>query len=191
MIQFLSFSPLKKNLKLNSDSKKAKPRPSYRAFPNRVSMISSVTTRQSLYTQLRPEMLADPVLRAVLKGEVSIEDATVFATVIANAETEALHQQQQQQLYNSKQVRALIVRNLPRDVTIEEIRGIFEKYGAIRDIYIPKNQDASSPYYHCVKGFAVVKYINHTSATTAFLAESNRILLRGKLVNIEIAKEDR
>jgi len=173
-------------------TKKLNQVPSYRVyFPTVFSMISSISTRQSLYTQLRPEMLADPVLRAVLKGEIAIEDATLFATVIANAETEALQMEQQRKLCNPKQVRALIARNLPRDITLEELRAIFEKYGVIRDIYIPKNEDASSPYYHCVKGFAVVKYIDHNSATNAFVCESSRICLRGKIVHLEIAKEDR
>jgi hypothetical protein len=94
-------------------------------------------------------------------------------------------------LFNPSQIKTLIARNLPRDVTSDELRTLFEKHGPIRDIYIPKNLDANSPYYGTIKGFALVKFMSHTDSTRAFVAEQTRMCLRGKMITIEFAKEDR
>ena len=94
-------------------------------------------------------------------------------------------------LFNPSQIKTLIARNLPRDVTSDEMRTLFEKHGPIRDIYIPKNLDTNSPYYGTIKGFALVKFMSHTDSTRAFVAEQTRMCLRGKMITIEFAKEDR
>jgi len=94
-------------------------------------------------------------------------------------------------LFNPNQIKTVVARNLPRDVTVEEMRCIFEKHGPIRDIYIPKNLDQTSPYYGTLKGFALIKFLSHTDSTRAFLSEQNKLLLRGKIITLEFAKEDR
>jgi hypothetical protein len=94
-------------------------------------------------------------------------------------------------LFNPNQIKTLIARNLPRDVTSDELRTLFEKHGPIRDTYIPKNLDTSSPYYGTIKGFALIKFMSHTDSTRAFVAEQTRMYLRGKMITIEFAKEDR
>lgn len=94
-------------------------------------------------------------------------------------------------LFNPNQIKTLIARNLPRDVTADELRALFEKYGPIRDTYIPKNLDTNSPYYGTIKGFALIKFMSHTDSTRAFVAEQTRMCLRGKMITIEFAKEDR
>jgi hypothetical protein len=94
-------------------------------------------------------------------------------------------------LFNPNQIKTLIARNLPRDVTADELRMLFEKHGPIRDTYIPKNLDTNSPYYGTIKGFALIKFMSHTDSTRAFVAEQTRMCLRGKMITIEFAKEDR
>jgi RNA recognition motif-containing protein len=94
-------------------------------------------------------------------------------------------------LFNPNQIKTLIARNLPRDVTSDELRALFEKHGPIRDTYIPKNLDTNSPYYGTIKGFALIKFMSHTDSTRAFVAEQTRMYLRGKMITIEFAKEDR
>ena len=94
-------------------------------------------------------------------------------------------------LFNPNQIKTLIARNLPRDVTSDELRTLFEKHGPVRDTYIPKNLDTHSPYYGTIKGFALIKFMSHTDSTRAFVAEQTRMCLRGKMITIEFAKEDR
>jgi RNA recognition motif-containing protein len=59
-------------------------------------------------------------------------------------------------LFNPNNIKTIIARNLPRDITMDELRFIFEKYGVVRDIYIPKNQDTQSAYFGTIKGFALI-----------------------------------
>lgn len=92
---------------------------------------------------------------------------------------------------NPKRIKTLIARNLPRDVQIQELREIFEAYGAVRDIYIPKNNDPSSPYYGTIKGFALIKFLDAGSSTNACLGLKSKLVVRNHLVAIEMAKEDR
>ena len=93
-------------------------------------------------------------------------------------------------IYNPKGVKTLIARNLPRDITLDELKIIFEKHGAICDIYIPKNQNQDSPYYGTIKGFAIIKFLTSQGSTRAFMGETNDLVIRNKKVTVEFAKED-
>jgi RNA recognition motif-containing protein len=87
--------------------------------------------------------------------------------------------------------KVLIAHNIPRDTTHEDLRHAFEKYGPIRDIYIPKNMDKTSPYYGTIKGFALIKFLSIKDAITAYNTEFGRLYMGFKLVSIEYAKEGR
>ena len=87
--------------------------------------------------------------------------------------------------------KTLMAKNLPRDITVQQLRTIFEKYGATKDIYIPKNMDKSSPYFGTIKGFAKIAFLKADSAATAFTSEYGRITIGGKNVTLEFANEDR
>jgi hypothetical protein len=87
--------------------------------------------------------------------------------------------------------KTIILHNIPRDITVEEIRPLFEKYGPIRDIYIPRNRDEKSEHFGTVKGFALVKYLSPASAKKAYDAEFGRLYLDFRLISIEYANEDR
>ncbi len=87
--------------------------------------------------------------------------------------------------------KTLMAKNLPRDITVQQLRAVFEKYGATKDIYIPKNMDRSSPYFGTVKGFAKIAFLKADSAATAFTSEYGRISIGGKNVTLEFANEDR
>lgn len=92
----------------------------------------------------------------------------------------------------SKQTKkTLILHNIPRDITVEELRPLFEKYGPIRDIYIPRNKDEKSEHFGTVKGFALVKYLYPSSAKKAYDAEFGRLYLSFRLISVEYANEDR
>jgi len=123
------------------------------------------------------------------------DDVEVFEVPFETVKTRSAPMQIQQVtttvLFNPNQIKTLIARNLPRDVTPDELRTLFEKHGPIRDTYIPKNLDTNSPYYGTIKGFALIKFMSHTDSTRAFVTEQNRMYLRGKMITIEFAKEDR
>jgi hypothetical protein len=87
--------------------------------------------------------------------------------------------------------RTLMAKNLPRDITVQELRTIFEKYGAIRDIYIPKNMDKSSPYFGTIKGFAKIQFLKADDTSRAFAAQYALLNIRGKNIALEPAAEDR
>ena len=87
--------------------------------------------------------------------------------------------------------KVLIAHNIPRDITHEDLRHAFENYGPIRDIYIPKNMDKTSPYYGTIKGFALIKFLSLKDAITAYNAEFGRLYMGFKLISIEYAKEGR
>jgi RNA recognition motif-containing protein len=94
-------------------------------------------------------------------------------------------------LFNPNNIKTIITRNLPRDITMDELRFIFEKYGVVRDIYIPKNQDKQSPYFGTIKGFALIKFLNSDESTNAYVGETAKLNIRGKLITVEFAKSDR
>ena len=91
----------------------------------------------------------------------------------------------------SKPCKTIILRNLPRDSDDLDaaLRSAFSPYGTIRDVYIPKNMDVSSPYFGTIKGFALVKFADLPAAEAAVTAGSLRIGRNN--LSVEFAKEDR
>jgi hypothetical protein len=88
-------------------------------------------------------------------------------------------------------IKTVITRNLPRDITVETLRGVFEKYGPIKDIYIPRNMDKSSSYFGTIKGFALVKFLKPTDSAKAYENEYGRLTIGKNNITVEFAKEDR
>lgn len=92
---------------------------------------------------------------------------------------------------NAAGIKTIVARNLPRDINELELRTLFGAHGAVRDLYIPKNTDRTSPYFGTIKGFALVKFHNVVDSTRAFLALEKGLYIRGKNIMLEFAKEDR
>ena len=88
-------------------------------------------------------------------------------------------------------IKTVITRNLPRDITVDALRGVFEKYGPIRDIYIPRNMDKSSPYFGTIKGFALIKFLKPADSARAYENEYGRLTMGKNNITVEFAKEDR
>lgn len=88
-------------------------------------------------------------------------------------------------------IKTLMAKNLPRDIKLQELRSIFEKYGPIKDIYIPKNMDKSSEYFGTIKGFATIVFLKSTDSANAYTNEWSLINIRNKHIALEFAKEDR
>lgn len=88
-------------------------------------------------------------------------------------------------------IKTIMARNLPRFVTSDLLRATFEKYGSIKDIYIPKNMDQSSQYFGTLKGFALIKYALATDAAAAFEGEYDQLTIGRNQIAVEFAKADR
>ena len=85
----------------------------------------------------------------------------------------------------------IVTRNLPRDITKDELRKTFEKYGPVRDVHIPINADRSSPYYGTIRGFAMIEFLSSQDSATAYNSEYGKLNIRGKYIAIDFAKGDR
>jgi hypothetical protein len=90
---------------------------------------------------------------------------------------------------NPNGVRTVMARNLPRDITLKELHAGFAFYGAIQDIYLPKNMDKSSPYYGTIRGFALIKYTKPTEAARAVAV--GPLQMEKNIITLEFAKADR
>jgi RNA recognition motif-containing protein len=88
-------------------------------------------------------------------------------------------------------IRTIIARNLPRDIRLDTLRGIFTKYGPICDIYIPKNADKSSNLYGTIKGFALIKFLKPEDTVVAFMDNYRRLKIGSNTIHLESAKMDR
>lgn len=88
-------------------------------------------------------------------------------------------------------IKTLIARNLPRDITVEALRAVFERFGPIKDVYIPRNMDKTSPLYGTVKGFALIKFLKPTDSANAFTQLYGKLVFASNNVSIEFAKQDR
>jgi len=88
-------------------------------------------------------------------------------------------------------IKTLITRNLPRDVTVEALRAIFERFGPVKDVYIPRNMDRASPYFGTIKGLALIKFLKPTYSAKAFTQLYGKLTLGSHNISLEFAKEDR
>jgi hypothetical protein len=91
----------------------------------------------------------------------------------------------------AKGIKTLLVRNLPRTIHTDILYSIFEKFGPIRDVYIPMNRDTTSRYYGTIKGFALIKFTSYEHSLLAYLTLFNKLVIDNKDIHIEFAKEDR
>ena len=115
------------------------------------------------------ELANNPILNALLKKEITW------------AQSDALE--------DIHETKTIIVRNLPRDIDIQKICRIFEEYGPICDVYIPKNMKLDSPHYGTVKGFAVIKFVSMSTSKNAYMNAPTYIY--GNRVTVEYAKHDK
>eukprot|EP00899_Mesostigma_viride_P014257 jgi/Mesvir1/22832/Mv20092-RA.1 len=81
--------------------------------------------------------------------------------------------------------RSLLVRNLGRNVRMEDLRYSFEKYGPVKDIYLPKDY-----YTGELRGFGFVQYIDPEAAADAQY-NLDRTEICGREVTVVFAEESR
>ncbi|KAB1214079.1 Serine/arginine-rich splicing factor 33 [Morella rubra] len=79
----------------------------------------------------------------------------------------------------------LLVRNLPLDARPEDLRTPFERYGPVKDVYLPKNYYTGEP-----RGFGFVKYRYAEDAAEA-KQQLNHTIIGGREIRIVFAEENR
>ncbi|KAF3457288.1 hypothetical protein FNV43_RR01945 [Rhamnella rubrinervis] len=79
----------------------------------------------------------------------------------------------------------LLVRNLPLDARPEDLRNPFERFGPVKDVYLPKNYYTGEP-----RGFGFVKYRYAEDAAEA-KQQLNHTVIGGREIRIVFAEENR
>ncbi|GLT43850.1 hypothetical protein SLA2020_177800 [Shorea laevis] len=80
---------------------------------------------------------------------------------------------------------SLLVRNIPLDCRPEELRIPFERFGHVRDVYIPKDYYTGEP-----RGFAFVQFVDPYDAMEAQHRMNGKIFA-GREVSVVVAAETR
>ncbi|KAK4803211.1 hypothetical protein SAY86_001414 [Trapa natans] len=79
----------------------------------------------------------------------------------------------------------LLLRNLPLDARPQDIRNSFERFGPVKDVYLPKDYHTGEP-----RGFGFVKFRYAEDAAEAKQQMNHRII-GGREVRIVFAEENR
>ncbi|XVE65694.1 hypothetical protein DITRI_Ditri08aG0020100 [Diplodiscus trichospermus] len=79
----------------------------------------------------------------------------------------------------------LLIRNLPLDARPEDLRVPFERYGPVKDVYLPKNYYTGEP-----RGFGFVKFKYGEDAAEA-KQRMNHQVIGGREIRIVFAEENR
>ncbi|SHO76429.1 Similar to S.cerevisiae protein NOP4 (Nucleolar protein) [Malassezia sympodialis ATCC 42132] len=73
----------------------------------------------------------------------------------------------------------LIVRNLPFDMTVDDLRAVFLPYGALYDVSIPLQEPKNEDQFPKSRGFAFVWFVSKSDATNAMTAINGVSLRHG------------
>ncbi|KAM7460305.1 hypothetical protein LguiB_036353 [Lonicera macranthoides] len=80
---------------------------------------------------------------------------------------------------------SLLVRNIPLDCRPEELRVPFERFGVVRDVYLPKNYYTGEP-----RGFAFVQFVDPYDASEAQYHMDGQ-MFAGREISVVVAAETR
>jgi len=80
---------------------------------------------------------------------------------------------------------SLLIRNIGDRCAMDDLRGAFERYGGIKDVYIPMDHRTRRP-----KPFAFVEFFKHEDAAVAKAEMDNREI-RGSTVSVVYAEKGR
>ncbi|GJU82192.1 serine/arginine-rich SC35-like splicing factor SCL30 [Tanacetum coccineum] len=80
---------------------------------------------------------------------------------------------------------SLLVRNIPMNCRPEELRVPFERFGVVRDVYLPKNYYTGEP-----RGFAFVQFVDGYDAAEAQYQMNGR-MFAGREISVVLASESR
>ncbi|XP_008802724.2 serine/arginine-rich SC35-like splicing factor SCL30 isoform X3 [Phoenix dactylifera] len=81
--------------------------------------------------------------------------------------------------------RSLLVRNIPLNCRPEDLRAAFERFGPVRDVYLPKDYYTGMP-----RGFGFVEFVDPYDASEAQY-HMNRQIFGGREITVVLAAESR
>lgn len=83
--------------------------------------------------------------------------------------------------------KTIMAKNLPRDsITTAKLRMVFEPFGTVKDVYIPKNY-----YDGSIKGFAKIEFLSADAAAEAYNKLFGSLTIDGNFIGLEPANSDR
>lgn len=202
---------------ISKPSKLSKPFQDQYKMSAATAAASDTTPMESIETSFQFMMLDDPIMKALWEGTVAWGDIPGICDAKSSSRRTSISSEESEpdvaRICNKRRVserpvvkdvlterivpaytpgiKTVITRNLPRDVRVEQLRAVFEKHGPIKDIYIPKNMDKSSPYFGTIKGFALIKFLKPADSARAYENEYGRLVLGKNNITVEFAKEDR
>ncbi len=158
--------------------------------------MSELTYLANNYPHVYMLCMKDPIMKSLMEGKISWGDIPMDKNdtekdnkIIINTDNVTIVDNQTYiPPYNG--IKTLIIRNLPRDISYQELYSVFITYGCIKDIYIPKNMNTTSKYYGTLKGFALIKFFSPDDARRAYIGLMN-LVIRTNRCSIEFAKNDR
>ncbi|KAL6977375.1 hypothetical protein U1Q18_026174 [Sarracenia purpurea var. burkii] len=80
---------------------------------------------------------------------------------------------------------SLLVRNIPLNCRPEDLRALFERFGVVRDVYLPKDYYTGEP-----RGFAFVQFVDAYDAAEAQYHINGQIFA-GREISVVVAAETR
>ncbi|XP_042403765.1 serine/arginine-rich SC35-like splicing factor SCL30 [Zingiber officinale] len=80
---------------------------------------------------------------------------------------------------------SLLVRNIPLNCRPEDLRAQFDRFGPVRDVYLPKNYYSGEP-----RGFAFIEFVDPYDASEAQY-HMNRQVFGGREITVVVAAESR
>jgi len=88
-------------------------------------------------------------------------------------------------------VKTIIARNLPHMISEEILYDLFQLYGVVCDVHLPRNNDPDSQHYGTIRGFALITYETEAqSARAVRVLTTLGLSICGKEVTVEFATSD-
>lgn len=86
---------------------------------------------------------------------------------------------------SKKRANSIFIRGISADTETDDLKGVFEKYGPVYDIYVPRDYNTNK-----ARGFAYVEYENQEDAEKA-MDKIEYLEISGQQAKLEWAKGDR
>ena len=133
-----------------------------------------------------PADITEGVLPCAKETDVTPESAPVSAEPLSSMVPETLCVQQA-----SHGVKTIIARNMPRTISSEILCDLFQLYGVVCDVYLPRDNNPHSRHYGTIRGFALITYETaEQSARAVRVLTTLGLSICGKEVTVEFAKSD-
>ena len=152
----------------------------------KVSKYNTALRGATLSTNCKPADITECVLPCAKETDVNPESAPVSAEPLSSMVPETPCVQQA-----SLGVKTIIARNLPRMISSEILCDLFQLYGVVCDVYLPRDNNPRSRHYGTIRGFALITYETvEQSARAVRVLTTLGLSIRGKQVTVEFAKSD-